>query len=96
MQRKKAYSIGEALERYLAGSPLADGMRYARVCSAWNESVGDMVARRCSSFRFEKSVFTVAVNSSVLRMQLEMSKEDIRRRMNADLGEELVAQIVLR
>ena len=96
MQRKKAYSLGETLGRYLADSPLAQGLQYGRVCSAWDCVVGEAIAKMTSGKRFEKGVLTVRLTSSVLRAQLEMNKEDIRRRVNASLGEELVAAINLR
>lgn len=96
MERKKITTIGEALERYLADSPLSDGLRYSRVCRAWDEAVGESIAALTLSKRFDNGVFTVRLNSSVLRMQLEMIKDDIRARMNSSLGDELVKTLNLR
>ena len=96
MERKKISSLGEALERYLADSPIADGLRYSRVCRAWDEAVGGAVASYTLSKKFENGVFTARLNSSVLRMQLEMIKDDIRRRMNESLGGDMVVTLNLR
>ena len=96
MQRKKASSIGEALGRYLADSPLSEGLQYGRVCAAWDEAVGSAVAGMSSGKRFRDGVFSVCLSSSVWRMQLEINKEDIRRRLNEVLGEEIVVSINLR
>ena len=96
MQRKKSTSIGDALERYLEGSPLAEGLRIGRVCSSWDAAVGPSVASLTLGKKFEGGVFTVRLASSVLRSQLQISKETIRARMNDILGEEIVKTINLR
>ncbi|MBQ3659200.1 MAG: DUF721 domain-containing protein [Bacteroidales bacterium] len=96
MDRKKSATIGEVLERYLADSPLADGLRFSRVCQAWNDVVGPSVASMSSGQKFSAGVFTVRMGSSVLRMQLQMSVEDIRARMNKILGDGTVQKINLR
>ena len=96
MQRKKATSIGDALERVLADSPLAEGLRYGRICAAWDEAVGASVAAMTLGKKFENGVFTVRLGSSVLRSQLQMSREVIRTRMNDILGDDLIKTINLR
>ena len=96
MDRNKFTSLGDALERYLANSPLAEGMRYARVCAAWEEAVGEAVAHVTLSKRFEEGVFTARISSSVVRMQLEMNKPAILARMNETLGDNIVKTLNLR
>ena len=96
MERKKFSTLGDALERYLGDSPLADGMRYARVCEAWDAAVGEAIAHVTLSKRFEDGVFTARLNSSVVRMQLEMNKPAILGRMNDILGDNLVKNLILR
>ena len=96
MDRKKTASFGEALERYLADTPLADGLREGRVCAAWDTAVGPSVAGFTLSRKYANGVLTVRLGSSVLRSQLNMSKETIRARINEILGSDLVSQINLR
>ena len=96
MDRKKTSSFGEALERYLADTPLADGLRYSRVCQAWKDTVGETVSKFCSSYKFEDGIFTVRLTSSVLRMQLEMTRETIREQLNNRLGSDPVKSLKLR
>ena len=96
MQRKKSTSIGDALERYLADSPLADGLRFGRICSAWDTAVGPSVAAMTLGKKYEGGVFTARLSSSVLRTQLQMNRETIRTRMNEILGDELIKTINLR
>ena len=96
MERKKFSTIGDALERCLGNTPLADGLRYSRVCDAWDAAVGDAIAHVTLSKEFENGVLTVRLSSSVVRMHLEMSKEDIRARINEQLGETLVKSLIFR
>jgi hypothetical protein len=96
MDRKKTASFGEALERYLADTPLAEGLRYSRVCQAWKDTVGESVSKFCSGYKFEGGILTVRLTSSVLRMQLEMSRETIREQLNNCLGSDMVKSLKLR
>ena len=96
MQRKKSTSLGDALERYLADSPLADGLRFGRICSAWETVAGPSVSAMTLGKKFEGGVFTVRLSSSVLRTQLQMNRETIRTRMNEILGDELIKTLNLR
>ncbi|MBP5505133.1 MAG: DUF721 domain-containing protein [Bacteroidales bacterium] len=96
MERKKFSTLGDALERYLGDSPLADGMRYARVCEAWDTAVGDAIAHVTLAKEFEAGVLRVRMSSSVVRMQLEMNKPEILARINEALGDNLVKSIIIR
>lgn len=96
MDRNKFSTLGDALGRYLEGSPLAEGIRYGRVCSAWDEAVGEAIAHVTLSKKFENGVFTARLSSSVVRMQLEMNKPAILSRINEILGEEMVVSLNLR
>lgn len=100
MERSNFKTLGQALERYLAtekeARPISEGLRYARVCSAWDEAVGVSVAAMTLSRQFDSGVLTVRIGSSVLRMQLQMNRETIRHRMNRLLGEDTVTAINLR
>ncbi len=96
MERKKFSTLGDALERYLGDSPLADGLRYARVCEAWDAVVGEAIAHVTLSKVFENGVFTARLSSSVVRMQLKMSQQQILAGMNDFLGDDIVKSLVLR
>ena len=96
MDRNKFSTLGDALERFLEGSPLAEGMRFGRVCSAWDEAVGEAIAHVTLSKKFENGVFTARLSSSVVRMQLEMNKPAILARMNEILGDNIVKTLNLR
>ena len=96
MERKRFSSLGEALERYLADSPLSEGLRYSRVCNAWDSVVGQTVVPFVLGKQFRDGEFTVRLNSSVLRMQLNLNREDIRLKMNEILGSDMVKSLNLR
>ena len=96
MDRNKFATLGDALERYLGDSPLAEGLKYSRVCEAWDSAVGDAIAHVSLSKSFEAGTLTVRLSSSVVRMHLEMSKEEIRARINDILGDNIVKSLILR
>ena len=96
MDRNKFSTLGDALERLLGDSPLAEGLKYSRVCEAWDTAVGDAIAHVTLSKTFESGTLTVRLSSSVVRMHLEMSKDEIRSRINEALGDNVVKTLILR
>lgn len=68
-------------------------MRAYRIWGFWAEEVGEAVARRAVPARFAHGVLTVRVASPAWMQELRYLKEDLRRRLNARLGAELVEDI---
>ncbi len=100
MERSNFKTIGQALERYLSTEKdarrLCEGLLYGRVSAAWDKTVGVSVAAMTLGKQLRNGVLTVHIGSSVLRMQLQMNLESIRRKMNRLLGNEEVKEINLR
>ncbi len=100
MERSNFKTIGQVIERYLSTEKearrLCAGLLFGRVSAAWDKAVGVSVAAMTLGKQFRDGVLTVRIGSSVLRMQLQISSESIRRKMNRLLGEDAVKQINLR
>jgi predicted nucleic acid-binding Zn ribbon protein len=54
-----------------------------RVCLAWEEAVGDSIARRSSATRLERGVLHVTVESPTWMNELKFIEKDIVSRVNA-------------
>ena len=96
MKRGETAVLGDALARFLGNDSLAQTVRYARVHAAWDAVVGPLVVKSTRKRELDGSTLTVHLNSSVLRMQMEMSKDTIIYRINKELGEPLICKLILR
>jgi predicted nucleic acid-binding Zn ribbon protein len=65
----------------------------ARVQGCWAEAVGDLVSAEAQPVSEREGVVTVACRSSVWANELEMLGPELLQKVNAALGEAVVAQL---
>jgi predicted nucleic acid-binding Zn ribbon protein len=65
----------------------------ARLFSAWEEIVGEAVARRCEAVSLRGGVLTVAANTTAWAAELKYLAPEMIRRVNGDLGREVVTEV---
>jgi len=80
--------MGLLIERHpsFSSNPLGD----------WKELVGDQVARYCQPHSLKQKVLVVVVSDSVWKYHLELHKDALLEKINAEHGEPLVDKIVVR
>ncbi|HPJ82506.1 MAG: DUF721 domain-containing protein [Bacteroidales bacterium] len=95
MKRQQTRALNEILEQTLDETGLAAGLEILRIHHAWNELLGEAVARECGERSFREGIYTVRVKSSVLRCQLDMQKVFLAGKINALLNKTVVREIVI-
>ena len=95
MKRQQTRALSEILEQTLDETGLAAGLEILRIHHAWNELLGEVVARECGERSFREGIYTVRVKSSVLRCQLDMQKVFLAGKINALLNKTVVREIVI-
>ena len=88
--------LGEALQQYLKALQIDGKLKEVRLIRSWEDFVGRMVANATKEIYIKDKVLFVHLNSSVVRKELSMIKEEIIKRMNESAGERLIEKIVLR
>ena len=53
----------------------------------WPEICGENLAKKCEPYRIKDNILTVRAENSMLANQLFMTREQIRQKVNAKLGE---------
>lgn len=101
MGYKKPLLIGDVLSQVIrqsVGQKTADGLDAAIVQRKWHEVLGPVMSRYSFDERYEVSsgVFTVRIQSSVLRHELFLQRKELIKRLNDALGRNLVLALVLR
>ncbi|MDR0844262.1 MAG: DUF721 domain-containing protein [Tannerella sp.] len=97
MKRTHAMQIGELLQDFYDENPLLkQKMLEIRVQRAWGELLGPMVQHATRSIYVKNKVLHVALNSSVLRSELYLNREQLLKNLNEFAGEMVIESIVIR
>ncbi len=99
---KKPVLIGELLDvniRTVVGDVVADGLDGIRVVEAWRRVIGPMAVPYSSGESYDSSrggCLVVRISSSVLRHELFLHRKELIGKINAEIGRDCVAQLILR
>ncbi|MBN2523786.1 MAG: DUF721 domain-containing protein [Bacteroidales bacterium] len=95
MKRTNTRQIGEVLREYIDSMSMGRKLKESRLEKIWEEILGKNAASLTKKIYIKKNVLYVYLNSSVLRNELLMMRESVIRRINEEVGEELIKKIVL-
>ncbi len=85
--------LGAVLDELLAQPELARGAPIGRLAGAWEAVVGPRLARETAPMSLERGVLVVGAASGAWGAQARFLAEEIRRRANETLGEEVVRRV---
>ncbi len=90
-------SIEKVIGRVLGTGKLGRRAHVAELWAQWKEIVGETVAEHCSPEKIENGKLYVKVDSPVWRQQLDLLKEEIKKKIDQSMqGEEEIVKIVFR
>lgn len=96
MRRSNTQSLGEALREYVREIRIERKLKEVDIVQSWENLLGKSVARYTRNLYISKGILYVEISSSVVKNELLMMREEIRKKMNEQAGEELVAKIVFK
>jgi len=96
MRRSKPISIGEALRQWAGSSGIRGPFARGRVVATWEDLLGERVRQHVTHSRVRGNKLIVTVDSSAWRQELHMRRADWCRRLNEELGDSLISEIVFR
>ena len=97
MKRQNAQTLGDAIRVFLAEKrSFNHKLMENRVVNSWSEIMGSTVASYTSNVEIRRQKLYVTLTSSVLRHSLSLSKEEVIRKINQAVGDEVITDIVFR
>jgi len=90
---KKFDSLSDILPNVMKTFRHSPDEQLPQVFEIWNQIVGESVSKNAQPSAFKGRLLLVEVNSSVWMHQLQFLKEDIIRKINETMGEEVVEDI---
>lgn len=88
--------LKEVIEDWLSSHPMANKAKETRILHLWGQLLGPAVKNRTTSIYFRDGRLTVKLDSSVLRNELMFARDSIVEKINQELGEQTVVEIVLK
>lgn len=96
MLRSNTHSLSDLVKLYKRKHNLEPGLQKTRIYQAWPNVVGTLIARKSKIIDIRKRVLHVHIESSVIRNELVMLKQDIIRRLNEEAKGDAIDDIFFR
>jgi hypothetical protein len=88
--------VGDILKEIIAKNKLQPGIDRVEAAEAWKNLMGNGVSAYTRNVVLKGSTLYVELTSAVLREELSFGKSKIISMLNAELGREVVKEVVLR
>ncbi len=92
----KEIKVKDAFLAMLRNSDNSDGFYHAMIRAAWPKLFGKNVARHTRELKLRKGKLIVYVNAATVRSQLMMVREGVRQRLNEEIGEEYIKEVLVK
>ena len=96
MKRNNTEQIGDVLRQFLRQQGLETPLNEYRLVDAWKEVVGPVFPRYTTNLVIKIQLHNVSLSSSVIRQELMMGREMLIRNLNAQVGSQVIVNIVFR
>ncbi len=94
MVKSNERSLGEIIKEVLKHHRLEGKITETRIMSAWERVMGYNIARYTEKLTLKGPRLIVTLRSSVLRNELAYSREKIIKKINDELGEKAITDVV--
>ncbi|GAB1452651.1 hypothetical protein MASR2M47_27070 [Draconibacterium sp.] len=96
MRRSNTQSLSEVIRDYVKGTSIETKLKEVDVVQSWEELLGKTIAHYTKNVSLKNKILFVEINSSVVKNELFMMREEIRRKLNEKAGEEMVNKIIFK
>ncbi len=96
MRNNEEISLGKALNDAFSSFNLANEVQEQRVQNALNNLFGKVLNNQLSRIQLKGKILTLYIISSPLRHELFLNRTKIKERLNEELGEVIIDQIILK
>ena len=93
MFKRNSIPIKEVLLKVLRSQGLETPLLQKRLIDSWPEVMGDAVASYTADLFIRNQTLFVHLTSPALRMELSMQRQDIVRRLNEHVGNQVIADV---
>ena len=96
MRRSNTQSLSDVLKEYIKEVQIEHKLKEVDVVQSWEGLLGKTIAHYTRNIYIRKKVLFVEISSSVVKNELFMMREEIKRKINERAGEEIVKTIIFK
>lgn len=96
MRKKNTQKIDDVVKEYLKAFKIDDKLKEVRLIKSWDDIVGKTIARSTSDIYINNRKLFVILKSSVIRNELFMLREGLKKALNDKAGEIIIDEIILK
>lgn len=96
MKKKNDLSLQDAMKDMLREYRLKSPLDETRVKMLWEKIMGKTVATYTSNIAVRKNILYVTILSAPLKHELSYAREKIKTRLNEEMGEDYIKDVVIR
>ena len=89
-------SIGDALKEFLKKSKLKSGMQAMQLKDAWEKIMGKTISNYTDKIEIINSTLFIYTSVAPLKHELTYQKSKIIERVNEELGEKVISEVVVK
>ncbi len=90
------YSLGDALKHFLRNSRLKGYIQAMQIEDVWEKLMGKTIARYTDKIQIHGHTLYINTSVAPLRQELLFQKESIMKRVNEELGENIIKEVVIK
>lgn len=96
MRKKNTELLSDVIKQVLKEQHLDKTLYEKRLIDAWPLVLGANIVQYTSEINIKNRVLYVCLTSSVLRHDLFLSRNEIKKSLNKHVGEEVIVDIIFR
>ncbi len=96
MRKKNTQKLDEVIKEYLKALKIDDKLKEVELIRSWDDVVGKTIARSTKKIFINNRRLFVYLNSSVIRNELFMLREGLKKALNDKVGESIIDDIILK
>ncbi len=96
MRRSNTQNLGQLLKDFVRDQRIDGKMKELEVVGHCQEMLGQTMGRYLRHISVKDGVLYLDLESSVVRSELMMLREELRARLNEKMGEEVIRKVILR
>ena len=96
MRRTNAQPLKDVIQEYVKALKMSSKLKEVRLIGSWDKVVGKMISRSTRDIYINNRTLFVTLNSSVVRNELYISKELLMKRLNEEVGSDVIDNIELK
>ena len=96
MRRSYTQPLSDVLRDYINENQIGRKLKEVDIVQSWEELLGRTIVYYTRNVSLKNRILFVEISSPVVKNELFMMREEIKRKLNEKAGEELVDKIIFK